>query len=103
MLAEGRPVFAYFTADWCLTCKLNERIALDTDETRALLEQGGFVVMRGDWTQRDEAIRRELAEHGKAGVPLYLVYSAAAPHTPQVLPELISQASLREALQSAAR
>ncbi len=101
-LASGKPVFAYFTADWCLTCKLNERMAIDTDETRALLESGGFAVLRGDWTQRDEAIRRELARHGKAGVPLYLVYSPAAAGEPQALPELLTQASLTQALRSAA-
>ncbi len=100
-LAAGKPVFAYFTADWCLTCKLNEGIALDTDETRSLLRDGNFAVLRGDWTHRDEAIRRELARHGKAGVPLYLVYSPGSPDSPRVLPELISQGALSEALRSA--
>ena len=102
-LAAGKPVFAYFTADWCLTCKLNERIAIGTEETHTLLRNGGFAVLRGDWTQRDEAIRRELARHGKAGVPLYLVYSPSAPNDPQLLPELISQARLTEALRNAVR
>ncbi len=102
-LAAGKPVFAYFTADWCLTCKLNERMAIGTDETRALLEGGDYAVLRGDWTQRDEAIRRELARHGKAGVPLYLVYSPTAPGDPQVLPELLTQASLTQALRSASK
>jgi len=102
-LAAGKPVFAYFTADWCLTCKLNEGIALDTDETRSLLRDGNFAVLRGDWTQRDEAIRRELARHGKAGVPLYLVYSPGSPDSPRVLPELISQGTLSEALRSAVK
>lgn len=100
-LAAGKPVLAYFTADWCLTCKLNERIALETDATRALLKDGNFAVLRGDWTQRDEEIRRELARHGKAGVPLYLVYSPGAPSTPRVLPELITQDSLSDALRAA--
>jgi thiol:disulfide interchange protein DsbD len=102
-LAAGKPVFAYFTADWCLTCKLNERMAIDTDETRAQLRGAGYAVLRGDWTQRDEAIRRELARHGKAGVPLYLVYSTAAPGEPRVLPELLSQSTLTQALRNAAQ
>jgi thiol:disulfide interchange protein DsbD len=101
-LGARRPVLVYFTADWCLTCKLNERIALDTQETRALLREHDFVVLRGDWTQRDEAIRRELARHGKAGVPLYLVYAAGGADAPRALPELITQASLSEALRAAA-
>jgi thiol:disulfide interchange protein DsbD len=101
-LAAGKPAFVYFTADWCLTCKLNERLAIDTAETRALLEQGEFAVMRGDWTQRDETIRAELARHGKAGVPLYLVYAPSAPDAPQVLSELLTQERLSEALRAAA-
>jgi thiol:disulfide interchange protein DsbD len=100
-LDAGRPVFAYFTADWCLTCKLNERIALDTDRTRTLLTSHGYAVLRGDWTQRDEAIRRELARHGKAGVPLYLVYSPGAPGEPRVLPELLTPDLLADALGAA--
>jgi thiol:disulfide interchange protein DsbD len=100
-LAAGRPVFAYFTADWCLTCKLNERIALDTDRTRSLLTSHGYAVLRGDWTQRDEAIRRELARHGKAGVPLYLVYSPSEPGKPRVLPELLTPDLLADALAAA--
>jgi len=99
-LAAGKPAFVYFTADWCLTCKLNERLAVDTDETRALLEDGGFAVLRGDWTQRDEAIRVELARHGKAGVPLYLVYSPDAPGEPRVLSELLTQERLNQALRA---
>ncbi|HEU4428896.1 MAG TPA: thioredoxin family protein [Myxococcota bacterium] len=102
-LAAGKPAFVYFTADWCLTCKLNERLAIDTDETRALLEDGGFAVLRGDWTQRDEAIRVELARHGKAGVPLYLVYSPDAPDEPRVLSELLTQERLTEALRVGAQ
>jgi thiol:disulfide interchange protein DsbD len=100
-LAAGRPVFAYFTADWCLTCKLNERIGIDTERTRAQLRAGGFAVLRGDWTQRDEAIRRELARHGKAGVPLYLVYTPGAPDSPRVLPELLTPDLLANALAAA--
>jgi thiol:disulfide interchange protein/DsbC/DsbD-like thiol-disulfide interchange protein len=100
-LAAGKPVFAYFTADWCLTCKLNERMAIDTDETRALLRDGGYAVLRADWTQRDEGIRRELANHGKAGVPLYLVYAPGPGAVPRALPELITQSALSEALQRA--
>ncbi len=102
-LGSGRPALVVFSADWCLTCKLNERIALDTDETQRLLASGGFAVLRGDWTQRDEAIRAELARWGKAGVPLYLVYSPDAPERPLVLPEVITQARLTSALRTASR
>jgi thiol:disulfide interchange protein DsbD len=100
-LAAGRPAFVYFSADWCLTCKLNERVAIETPATRERLRRGNYAVLHGDWTQRDETIRAELATHGKAGVPLYLVYSPLAPSKPQVLPELITEASLAEALERA--
>jgi thiol:disulfide interchange protein DsbD len=102
-LAAGHPTLAYFTADWCLTCKLNERTALETDAVRAELAKRGFRVLRGDWTLRDEAIRAELARHGKAGVPLYLVYSPGAPGAPEILPELLTEARLLDALRRAAR
>lgn len=102
-LAAGRPAFVVFSADWCLTCKLNERIAVETAETRALLEAGDFALFHGDWTQRDEAIRLELARHGKAGVPLYLVYSPTAPNVPLVLPEVVTQKVVSRALRTAVR
>jgi thiol:disulfide interchange protein DsbD len=87
--AEGRPVLVVFTADWCLTCKLNEQTVLESEAVQRALQAGGFTVLEADWTRRDETIRRELARFGKAGVPLYLVYQPGAAE-PQVLPELLS-------------
>ena len=98
-LAEGRPVFVYFTADWCLTCKFNEQSVLAKPEVHAALQRGGFAVLRADWTQRDERIRHELARFGKAGVPLYVVHHPGASQ-PRVLPELLSPAALLDALGS---
>ena len=86
--AQGHPVFAYFTADWCLTCKVNERLAIGRAETQAAFAKAGVVVLRGDWTRRDPAISRALSAHGAAGVPLYLWYPAgggAERQLPQVL------------------
>jgi thiol:disulfide interchange protein len=86
--AAGRPVFVWFTADWCLTCKVNERAAIERNSTRAAFEKAGVVVLRGDWTRRDEAITRFLTAQGAAGVPLYLWYppgSGAPRQLPQVL------------------
>ena len=91
-LAEARaahhPVFVYFTADWCLTCKVNERLAIERAPTRAAFARAGVVVLKGDWTRRDPAITRFLTAQGAAGVPLYLWYRAdgdAAVMLPQVL------------------
>lgn len=88
-LAEGRPVFVYFTADWCLTCKLNEHRVLEQPQVEEALSRRGFVVLRGDWTRRDETVRRELARLGKAGVPVYALYAPGAPDSPRLLPELL--------------
>jgi thiol:disulfide interchange protein DsbD len=96
-LAAGRPVFVYFTADWCVTCKVNER-ALADRRVEPELARLGYDVYRADWTRRDEAIRIALAALGKAGVPAYAVYSPDAPDRPQLLPELLSADVLIDAL-----
>ncbi len=97
-LREGRPVFAEFTADWCLTCKANERLVLRHERVQAELARRHFAVLKADWTQRDEAIRAELARFGKAGVPLYVLWFPSAPDAPRVLPELITVDGLVDAL-----
>jgi DsbC/DsbD-like thiol-disulfide interchange protein/cytochrome c biogenesis protein CcdA len=86
--ASGQPVFLWFTADWCLTCKVNERVAIEREPTRAAFAQAGVIAMRGDWTRGDPAIARFLEQQGAAGVPLYLWYPAgggAGEQLPQVL------------------
>jgi thiol:disulfide interchange protein len=100
-LVANRPVFVSFTADWCITCKVNEHGVLADARVRAALEAGDFVAFRGDWTQRDEAIRAELARHGRAGVPLYLVYDPRHPGSPRILPEILTVAGVLEALKAA--
>ena len=99
-LAQNQPVFVSFTADWCITCKVNERGVLAEAQVRAALSDGGFRWFRGDWTQRDEIIRKELARHGRAGVPLYLVYDPNSPNQPEVLPEILSVDVVLNALTS---
>ena len=90
--------FVVFTADWCITCKVNERFVLADERVEAAFDAGGYVRFKGDWTARDEAIRQELARHGRAGVPLYLVYRPGQGAAPNVLPELLSVDGLLEAL-----
>jgi thiol:disulfide interchange protein len=97
-LREGRPVFAEFTADWCLTCKANERLVLHSERVQQALASRHFAVLKADWTHRDEAIRAELARFGKAGVPLYVLWFPDAPDAPRVLPELITIDGLVDAL-----
>jgi thiol:disulfide interchange protein len=86
--AAGKPVFVYFTADWCITCKVNERAAIDRAEVAAAFRKAGVTVLVGDWTRGDPEIGRFLAGQGRSGVPLYLFYrpgSTAPEELPQVL------------------
>ncbi|MDG5487057.1 protein-disulfide reductase DsbD family protein [Sphingomonas sp. BGYR3] len=91
--AEGRPVFAYFTADWCVTCKVNERTVIDTDAVRNALSGGKVAVLVGDWTDGDPALGRFIEANGRAGVPLYLWYAPGKPE-PDVLPQILTQSML---------
>jgi cytochrome c biogenesis protein CcdA len=86
-LQSGKPVFVYFTADWCLTCKANEATAIDRSEVRNAFKKAGVEVLAGDWTNGDPAITRFLESRGRAGVPLYLWYGPGKPveELPQVL------------------
>ncbi len=90
--ASGRPVFVYFTADWCLTCKVNEATAIDTAAVRRAFEAKNVAVLEGDWTDGDPALGRAIERHGRAGVPLYLW---AAPGEPvRVLPQVLTSGGL---------
>ena len=91
--AAGKPAFVYFTADWCLTCKVNEAAAIERETTRAAFAAAGVRVLRGDWTRRDPAITRFLAEHGAAGVPLYLWYAPGGRRA-KVLPQVLTPGQL---------
>jgi thiol:disulfide interchange protein DsbD len=84
----GGRAFVYFTADWCLTCKVNERRVLAHPRLQAALASRGFEIFRADWTQRDDTIRSALAGFGRAGVPLYVLYHG--PDRATVLPEILT-------------
>ena len=86
--AAGTPVFLYFTADWCLTCKVNERAAIAQSEVAVSFRARGIRVMAGDWTRGDAAIGRFLARHGRSGVPLYLYYAPG--RQPEILPQILT-------------
>ncbi|HWJ69904.1 MAG TPA: protein-disulfide reductase DsbD domain-containing protein [Sphingobium sp.] len=89
----NKPVFLYFTADWCLTCKVNEAGAIDKEAVREAFKKGGVTMMVGDWTNADPAISRFLEANGRSGVPLYLYYAPGAP-APRVLPQVLTPATL---------
>jgi thiol:disulfide interchange protein DsbD len=92
-LARGRTAFVYFTADWCLTCQVNEKLVLASERVRAELARSDVAVFRADWTRRDETIRAELARLGRAGVPTYAIHRPGR-GAPDVLPELLTPGRL---------
>lgn len=97
---EGRPVLVNFTADWCVTCKINERAALSSPRVAEALQQANAVYMVGDWTRRDDAITHELERRGRSGVPLYLLYPAGGGE-PRILPQLLTEGVVIDSLKSA--
>ncbi|MGC3989140.1 MAG: thioredoxin family protein [Chthoniobacteraceae bacterium] len=99
-LQSGRPVFVDFTADWCLNCKANERLVLNTAEVQAAFKKNNVLVLTADWTKGDPAIGAILKQFGRAGVPLYVFYPAGMPDQPHVLPELLTKQIVVDAVQS---
>ncbi|MEE2678689.1 MAG: thioredoxin family protein [Myxococcota bacterium] len=99
--AAGRPVFVDFTADWCITCKVNEAVVLSNAAVQEELARWEFATFKADWTLRDDGITQALAQWGRAGVPMYLVYPADPTKPPQLLPELLTLGATVEALRAA--
>jgi thiol:disulfide interchange protein/DsbC/DsbD-like thiol-disulfide interchange protein len=95
LTAQGRPVFAYFTADWCVTCKVNEKAVIETEAVAKALADGKVAVLVGDWTNGDAALGRFIEKHNRAGVPLYLWYKPGQAE-PQVLPQILTQSLMRD-------
>jgi suppressor for copper-sensitivity B len=96
-VGEGRTVFVDVTADWCLTCKLNERLAIDTPAVRRRLAAKGVVAMRADWTRPSDRIERYLQGFGRYGIPFNAVYGPAVPEG-RALPELLTPDTVASAL-----
>ena len=98
--AEGKVVFVDFTADWCITCKVNEGTSLSSAGVAAAFTENNAAYLVADWTNRDEAIAKALAEHGRASVPLYLMYGPKG--EPEVLPQMLTEGVVKAALTRAA-
>ncbi|MBL6456628.1 thioredoxin family protein [Belnapia sp. T6] len=99
--AEGRPVFVNMTAAWCITCKVNEQLVLRSAPVQAAFAGRNLAYLKGDWTGGDAVIGALLREHGREGVPLYLVYPAGG-GAPQVLPQLLTEGIVLRAVEAAA-
>jgi thiol:disulfide interchange protein DsbD len=89
--ASGRPVFIDFTAAWCLSCQVNERVVLKTAEVQKALREHNFTLLKADWTNEDPDISAKLASVNRAGVPTYVVYPGSAGAPANVLPELLTK------------
>ncbi|WP_299707018.1 protein-disulfide reductase DsbD domain-containing protein [uncultured Tateyamaria sp.] len=100
LVSAGEIVFVDVTADWCITCQVNKRVALSDGEVRAALEAEGVAPLQADWTQRDDSILSYLTSHGRYGIPFNVVYGPGAPEG-IVLPELLSPGAVLDALREA--
>lgn len=100
--AEGRPVLVNYTAAWCVSCQVNDRVALSTKAVSEALARNNAVYLKADWTKRDAVIAAELARFGRAGVPLYLVYGAKGGE-PAILPAILTSGAVVKALDAAGK
>ena len=95
--AEGRPVFVNMTAAWCVTCLVNERVAISTDAVKRAFAERRVTYLKGDWTRQDPQITNYLRENGRDGVPLYVYYPSHG--LPTVLPQILTENTLLHELE----
>ncbi len=96
--SAGKPVFVDFTAAWCVTCQVNKKVVLEAKAVKQAFATAGVTLMRGDWTRRDPAITAALAEFGRNGVPVYVLYAPGK--APVLLPEILSERIVLDALKT---
>lgn len=89
LTTQGKTVFVDYTADWCVTCKVNEKTVLDSEAVRAAVKAHDVVLVKADWTNDDPVITRSLESFGRSGVPLYVVYKKGQ-DKPEVLPQILT-------------
>jgi thiol:disulfide interchange protein DsbD len=95
--SQGRPVFVDFTASWCLSCQVNERVALGTPDVRKALADANVALLRADWTRYDDSITQALNSFGRSGVPTYALY-APGEKSPRLLPEVLTPGIVTDAI-----
>jgi len=99
LLTNGNPVFVDFTAAWCLSCQVNERVALQNADVVDAFERLKITALKADWTSRDPEITAALARFGRNSVPLYVLYFGDPSETPKILPEILTPGIVLEALE----
>jgi thiol:disulfide interchange protein DsbD len=97
--AAGKPVFVNMTAAWCVTCLLNERVAISTDAVRKAFASQKVTYLKGDWTRQDPAITEFLRQNGRDGVPLYVFFPAGGGR-PEVLPQILTEGEVLSLLRT---
>lgn len=100
LLAQKRSVFIDFTAAWCLSCKVNEKLAFSSKEVQQQFKESGIIPLVADWTQRSEEITKALAQFGRNSVPLYVVYPGKENSRPIILPQILTPGIVLDALRS---
>jgi thiol:disulfide interchange protein/DsbC/DsbD-like thiol-disulfide interchange protein len=101
LLKAGKPVFVDFTADWCISCKFNERTAIDVPAVQEAFAKDGVVPMKADWTNANPEITAALKKFGRVGVPFYVLYPRGGAGEPIILPEILTENIVLEALSRA--
>jgi thiol:disulfide interchange protein len=96
--AQGRPVLVDFTASWCLSCQVNERVALEQPSVRKAFQEGNVALLKADWTRGDDAITQALTGLGRSGVPAYALY-APGQSEPELLPEVLTPGIVIDAVE----
>jgi thiol:disulfide interchange protein DsbD len=101
-LSAGQPVFVDFTASWCLSCQVNERVALDRPEVVQAFAAANVALYRADWTREDPAITQALTDLGRSGVPVYALYLPGQ-SAPTLLPQVLTPGIVIDALSKVPR
>jgi thiol:disulfide interchange protein DsbD len=100
--AQGRPVLVDFTASWCLSCQVNERVALEQPSVQKAFQDANVALLKADWTRGDDAITQTLTSLGRSGVPAYALY-VPGETTPRLLPEALTPGIVIDAVSTLPR
>lgn len=99
LIKQHQKIFVYATAAWCITCKMNEKIAIDTDAVQNVFDQEKISVIKADWTNKNDAILNYLKQFNRAGIPLYIYYPPSG--IPMILPQVLTPSTIVNVIKTA--